>query len=57
MYNSNDNQNGANLPSVEREEIMRKFLVQLGELPYSDYEPEESYRFYERSRGKDFRGE
>jgi hypothetical protein len=29
-----------------------KILEELGEMEYSDYKPEETYRFFEKSRGK-----
>jgi hypothetical protein len=53
----NDNNNDQNLTPEEKAQIMIKYLKKLGELTYSNYKTEESYRFFEQLRGKDGSGE
>jgi hypothetical protein len=45
------------LSPQEKAEMMMKNLKKLGELTYSNYKTEESYRIYEQSRGKNYCGE
>ncbi|MGN8235313.1 hypothetical protein ACTHAL_000197 [Priestia flexa] len=44
------------LSPQEKAKIMLQNLQKLGELPYSNYKPEESYQIYEQSRGQNHSG-
>lgn len=54
MTLSNQDSNKNNLTPEEKAENMTNFLKKLGELEYSNYKPDESFRLFEKMRGKGY---